>query len=41
MKSVTQPLTNTVLIPLGLTAAVSAAHAGIHQKTEDLVLIQR
>ena len=37
MKSVIQPLAKSVLIPLGLTAAVSAADAGIlgsgHNKT--------
>ena len=32
MKSVIQPLAKTVLIPLGLTAAASAADAEIHQK---------
>ena len=32
MKSVIQPLTRSVLIPLGLTAAASAADAGIHKK---------
>ena len=32
MKSVTQPLAKSVLIPLGLTAAASAADAGIHKK---------
>ena len=32
MKSVIQPLAKSVLIPLGLTAAASAADAGIHQK---------
>ena len=32
MKSVIKPLTNSVLIPLGLTAAASAADAGIHKK---------
>ena len=31
MKNVTQPLAKSVLIPLGLTAAASAAHAGIHK----------
>ena len=31
MKSVTQPLAKSVLIPLGLTAAASAADAGIHK----------
>ena len=33
MKSVIQPLAKTGLIPLGLTAAASAADAGIHKKT--------
>ena len=32
MKSVIQPLAKRVLIPLGLTAAASAADAGIHKK---------
>ena len=32
MKNVTKPLTKSVLIPLGLPAAASAADAGIHKK---------
>ena len=32
MKSVIEPLAKSVLIPLELTAAVSAADAGIHKK---------
>ena len=32
MKSVIQPLAKSVIIPLGLTAAASAADAGIHKK---------
>ena len=32
MKSVITPLAKSVLIPLGLTAAISAADAGIHKK---------
>ena len=32
MKSVVQPLAESVLIPLGLTAFASAADAGIHKK---------
>ena len=32
MKSVIKPLAKSVLIPLGLTAAASAADAGIHKK---------
>ena len=32
MKNVIKPLTKSVLIPLGLTAAASAADAGIHKK---------
>ena len=32
MKSVIQPLAESVLIPLGLTAAASAADVGIHKK---------
>ena len=33
MKNVIKPLHQSVLIPLGLTAAASAADAGIHKKT--------
>ena len=33
MKSVIKPLAKIVLMPLGLTAAASAADAGIHKKT--------
>ena len=33
MKSVTKPLAKSVLVPLGLTAAASAADAGIHKKS--------
>ena len=32
MKSVIQPLAKSVLVPLGLTAAISATDAGIHKK---------
>ena len=32
MKTVIQPLAKSVLIPLGLTAAASAADSGIHKK---------
>ena len=32
MKSAITPLAKSVLIPLGLTAAASAADAGIHKK---------
>ena len=32
MKSVIQPLAKSVLVPLGLTAAASAADAGIYKK---------
>ena len=32
MKSVIKPLAKNVLVPLGLTAAASAADAGIHKK---------
>ena len=35
MKNVIQPLAKSVLIPLGLTAAASAADAGIHKKVLD------
>ena len=37
IKSVIKPLAKSVLIPLGLTAAASAADAGIHKKYQDLV----
>ena len=33
IKNVIKPLAKTVLIPLGLTAAASAADAGIHKKS--------
>ena len=33
MKNVIKPLAKSVLIPLGLTGAASAADAGIHKKT--------
>ena len=33
IKNVIKPLAKSVLIPLGLTAAVSAADAGIHKKS--------
>ena len=33
MKSIIQPLAKSVLIPLRLTAAASAADAGIHKKS--------
>ena len=32
IKNVMKPLAKSVLIPLGLTAATSAADAGIHKK---------
>ena len=32
IKNVIKPLTKSVLIPLGLTAAASAADVGIHKK---------
>ena len=32
MRSVTKPLAKSVLVPLGLTAALSAVDAGIHKK---------
>ena len=32
MKNIIQPLAKSVLIPLGLTAATSAADAGIYKK---------
>ena len=33
LKSIIKPLAKSVLIPLGLTAATSAADAGIHKKS--------
>ena len=39
MKSVIQPLAKSVLIPLGLTTATSAADAGIHKKILVLILV--
>ena len=33
IKNVIKPLAKNVLIPLGLTAAASAANAGIHKKS--------
>ena len=33
MKSVIKPLAQSVLLPLGLTAAAAAADAGIHKKS--------
>ena len=33
IKNVTKPLVKSVLVPLGLTAAASAADAGIHKKS--------
>ena len=33
IKDVIKPLAKSVLIPLGLTAATSAADAGIHKKS--------
>ena len=36
MKNVIKPLANSVLIPLGLTAAASEADAGIHKKSWNL-----
>ena len=33
MKNVIKPLAKSILIPLGLTAAASAADAGIHKKS--------
>ena len=40
MKSVIKPLAKSVLVSLGLTAAASAANAGIHKKSWDLVTIK-
>ena len=39
IKNVIKPLAKSVLIPLGLTAAASAADAGIHKKYYDQVII--
>ena len=39
MKSVIKPSGKSVLVPLGLIAAASAADAGIHKKSSDLVTI--
>ena len=39
IKNVIKPLAKSVLIPLGLTAATSAADAGIHKKSWDLGII--
>ena len=39
MKNVIKPLTTSVLIPLGLTEAASAANARIHKKSQDLSTI--
>ena len=36
IKNVIKPLAKSVLTPLGLTAAASAADAGIHKKYWDL-----
>ena len=41
IKSVIKPLAKSVLLPLGLAAAASAADAGIHKKSWDLVTIKR
>ena len=40
IKTVIQPLAKSVLIPLWLTTAASAADAGIHKKSYGLVIIQ-
>ena len=39
IKNVIKPLAKNVLIPLGSTAAASAADAGIHKKYQDQVII--
>ena len=39
IKNVIKPLARSVLIPLGLTAAASAADAVMHKKSEDQVII--
>ena len=38
IKNVIKPLAKSVLIPLGLTAAASAADAVIHKKSYDQVI---
>ena len=40
MKNLIKPLVESVLIPLELTAAASAADAGIHKKSYNQVIIQ-
>ena len=40
IKNVIKSLTKSVLNPLGLTAAASAADAGITKKSEDLVVLR-
>ena len=39
IKNVMKPLAKSVLIPLGLTAAASAADAGIHKKSYNPVVV--
>ena len=39
IKNIIKPLTKNVLIPLGLTAAASAADAGKHKKYQDEAII--
>ena len=39
IKSVIKPLAESVLVPLRLTAVASAADAGMHKKSNDLVTI--
>ena len=39
IKNIIKPLAKTVLIPLGVTAAGSAADAGIHKKSYNLGII--
>ena len=41
IKNVIKPLAESVLIPLGLTAAASAADPGIHKKSWDQGIRQR
>ena len=40
IKNVIRPLAKSVIIPLGLAAAASAADAGIHKKSWDLGMRQ-
>ena len=41
IKNVIKPLAKSVLVPLGLNAAASAADVGIHKKSSDQVIVLR